>query len=577
MDISEAVLKLLRVLCMGYVAASACASIVGFAAQNPVNNNGSATTTIKSEVQLVLVDAVVTGADGKPVEGLPKEEFQVFENGKPQVITSFDEHKGVISSSSPLPSMPTKEFTNFSTTAKSDSVNVLLLDSLNTQAADQSFVRAQMIKYLEAAAAAPTGARVAIFTLGSRLRMVRGFTDDSSALLAALEDRGMGLDPRVMRQLATPAQKASDSRMVDSQMSQEGRAAIRQFLEEEASGQARDRAWMTLQAFQQLARFLSPIPGRKNLMWVSGSFPIDFFPHSAASPTKAGRYQADIQQTATQLTAEQVAVYPILATGLTTDTAQDGPDFTPPIPHDNDERAFNQISMETIAKDTGGKAFYNSNNLNQAMAQAIELGSHYYTIAYTPENTRLDGKYRRIELKTSNHKLRLSYRRGYYAASANFISTTGSGKSADLLMPLMAFGMPEFQQILYKVRYIKAKSEGKVADGNPDPLESSARCSVDFAISVADLSLQKSSDGVRRGHIEVMMTAFDKEGKLLNWDGDKGDIALDEKAYSESLKAGLQMHREIGIPNQELLLRTGIYDLNSGKVGTVELWISPGA
>jgi hydrogenase maturation protease len=132
-----------------------------------------------------------------------------------------------------------------------------------------------------------------------------------------------------------------------------------------------------------------------------------------------------IRPTATQLTAEQVAVYPILATGLTTDTAQDGPDFTPPIPQDNDERAFNQISMETIAKDTGGKAFYNSNNLDQAMAQAIELGSHYYTIAYTPENTRLDGKYRRIELKTSNHKLRLSYRRGYYAASANFISAAG--------------------------------------------------------------------------------------------------------------------------------------------------------
>ena len=312
-------------------------------------------------------------------------------------------------------------------------------------------------------------------------------------------------------------------------------------------------------------------------MWVSGSFPIDFFPHSTASSAKPGKYQRDIQQTATQLTVDQVAVYPVLATGLTTNTANDGPDFTPPIAQDNDERAFNQISMETIAKDTGGKAFYNSNNLAQAMAQAIEQGSHYYTIAYTPENTRLDGKYRKIEIKTSNHSLRLSYRRGYYAENADFVSTTGSGKSADLLMPLMAFGMPEFQQILYTVRYTKGKSEGKAAGDKRDLHGSVASCSVDFAVLVGGLSLHKSPDGVRRGQIELMMTAFDKDGKLLNWNGDKGDIALDEKAYSEALKAGLQMHREIAIPNQELLLRTGIYDLNSGKVGTVEVWISPGA
>jgi hypothetical protein len=76
---------------------------VGFAAQNPVNNDGSATATIESEVQLVIVDAVVTGAHGKPVEGLPKEEFQVFENGQPQIITSFEEHKGVISSGTCTP------------------------------------------------------------------------------------------------------------------------------------------------------------------------------------------------------------------------------------------------------------------------------------------------------------------------------------------------------------------------------------------------------------------------------------------------------------------------------------------
>ena len=212
--------------------------------------------------------------------------------------------------------------------------------------------------------------------------MVRGFTSDPSVLLAALGDRGIGLDPRVMRELATRVQKATDSMMIDFQRSQEGRAAIRQFLEEEAGGQASDRAWMTLQAFQQLARFLSPIPGRKNVMWVSGSFPITFFPHLAGASTRPIKYQGDVQQTAIQLTADQVAVYPILATGLAANTETDATAYGRPIMEDNDERAFIQIAMEAIAKDTGGKAFYNSNNLAQDMAQAIELGSHYCTIAY---------------------------------------------------------------------------------------------------------------------------------------------------------------------------------------------------
>jgi VWFA-related protein len=175
-----------------------------------------------------------------------------------------------------------------------------------------------MTKYLQAAAAGPTGAHLAIFTLGSRLRLVRGFTADSSGLLMALSDPKSGTDPKVMRELATPFQKGTDALMIDSQRSPEGRAAIKQFLDEESSGQAGDRTWMTLQAFQQLARYLSSIPGRKNVMWVSGSFPISFFPASDARGANPGQYQSDVQQTAELLIADQVAVYPILATGLAT-------------------------------------------------------------------------------------------------------------------------------------------------------------------------------------------------------------------------------------------------------------------
>jgi len=130
--------------------------------------------TIKTEANVVLVDVVVTQRKGEPVVGLHREDFQVSEDGRPQTISFFEEHTGGTVSPVGLPPMPPDVFTNYPTIKTTDSINVLLLDSLNTQAVDQTYVRPQMVKYLRSELAAPTGARLAIFTLGQKLRMVRG-------------------------------------------------------------------------------------------------------------------------------------------------------------------------------------------------------------------------------------------------------------------------------------------------------------------------------------------------------------------------------------------------------------------
>jgi VWFA-related protein len=286
-------------------------------AQGTVAGAGGQGTTIKSEVQLVVIDVVVTTGNGRPVGGLRKDDFQVTEDGLPQAISTFEEHKDAAPARVSVPPMSSNVFTNYPAIKKTDSVNVFLLDALNTQNLDQAFVRAQMKSYLQEAAVSPNGARFAIFTLGSRLRMVRGFTEDSSALLAALSDPASGTQPRVMKELSTPARIASEDIMIGSQKSPAGKAAIKEFLDEERGQQAGDRAWMTVQAFQQLARYLANIPGRKNVLWLSGSFPINFFPAPDKKAAKLNRFENDVRQTTELLIADQVAVYPILATGLT--------------------------------------------------------------------------------------------------------------------------------------------------------------------------------------------------------------------------------------------------------------------
>jgi len=113
--------------------------------------------------------------------------------------------------------MPPNVFTNYPTVKKTDSINVFLWTRFNTQNLDQAFVRAQMTNYLRETAASPNGARFAIFTLGSRLRMVRGFTADSSTLLAAMSDPTSGTEPTVMKELSTPARIANEDLMISSQ------------------------------------------------------------------------------------------------------------------------------------------------------------------------------------------------------------------------------------------------------------------------------------------------------------------------------------------------------------------------
>jgi hypothetical protein len=325
---------------------------------------------------------------------------------------------------------------------------------------------------------------------------------------------------------------------------------------------------MTLQAFQALARYLAPIPGRKNVMWIADSFPLQFFPDSGKRTRFSNGHEGEVQQTADLLTADQVAVYPILASGLGTNDTYDPNNYGRPFEANNSDRSFNQIAMELLARDTGGKAFYNTNGLSEAMAQAVNYGSHFYTLTYTPTNTKMDGKYRHMEIKTRNG-CQLAYRRGYYAEIARFTATESDKGKSDQFAPLMGFGMPDFSQILYKVRVAKVKdtsdSSGK---------SGGTRYRLDFAITPADLHLQKSSDGVWRGNIEVMLVVYDQAGQVLNVFRKKSEIVLDQQNYTEVMHTGLQMYRGIDVPLTGVLLRTGIYDPNSGKSGTMGIWLA---
>jgi VWFA-related protein len=541
-------------------------------AQNAPAKPAGDLPAIKSEVRIVLVDVVVTKGKGEPIPGLHKEDFQVLEDGQPQTISFFEEHKGPAPTQAKLPPMPANTFTNYPTTKTTDSINVLLLDMLNTPPRDQVYAREQMIKYLQNV---QPGTRLAIFTLGSRLRMVLGVTANVSGLLTAFDNKKAETGPQSSRLAPTGAEdKHVIDAMVINQAAPAAIAALKDFQADFGAYLVDSRVKITLQAFQYIARYLSTFEGRKNLMWVSGSFPIAIFP--TAGPRR--RYQGEIQQTADLLTADQVAVYPIAAGGVDTNSTYD-PDNDGKSPgEDNTSRGSRQVAMETLAQDTGGKAFYNTNGLSEALTDAVKNGAMYYTLTYTPTEAKMDGKYRRIQVKSLSGEYKLAYRRGYYAENAKIEQAADHTLSDDPLLPLVGFGMPDFAQILYKIRVLPT---------NPQPAPDASRAGIntelkgpmvryglDFAVSVHDLWLQTSPDGVRRGNIEVTFVAYDRTGKPLNLVSDSRKIALQPQVYAALQQKGLQLHGEIDVPEGDVYLRTGIYDLNSSKVGTLGIPLS---
>ncbi len=557
------------------------------------------TSTIKTNVRRVLVDVVVTDSKGEPVTGLKKEDFEVFEDGKAESIATFEEHHGASMKVIKLPPMPPDVYTNFPVMQTADSINVLLLDSLNTPVPDQVYVHSQMIKHLKDI---PANTRIAVFTLASRLRMVQGVTTDSSALLAAINNQKAAQPSSLLQ---SQVEQDADQHRIDFLMQEQqgptdpnqtlAQSAVdavnseKMFLNDTKVFLAESRIASTLEALQQLARYLATIPGRKNVMWFSGSFPAGILPNPDLTDPFGGEknFQEEVRKTSDLLATAQIAIYPIGAEGLVTDQAlqisgteisqkRSSIQIQDQIRTSRDQywdRNASHASMEQLARETGGQAFYNVNGLGEAMQHSISNSQHYYSITYSPSDSLMDGKYRHIQLKLASAKHNLSYRRGYFADDIGTALSSNQKPDADPLMTLMGRNLPDYTQILYKI-LVKPLEPQPPADApragtNADFQGPFTRYAIDFAVALEDLRLDLTSDGFRHGNIEVMLVAYDTEGKPVNLVTNRSEIRMPAKDYASVQRQGLQIHKEIDIPKGNTFLRTGIYDLKSANAGTL--------
>jgi hypothetical protein len=324
------------------------------------------------------------------------------------------------------------------------------------------------------------------------------------------------------------------------------------------------RSLSTLQAMTALAQYMSGIPGRKNLLWFSTSFPI---------PANQTAIADQLQTTMALFAKNQVAVYPIAAGGLMIVT-----------PRLMDKVDNEKITMERIAEDTGGKVYANTNDLAGAVAQAVDDGSNYYTLTYTPANRDWKGEFRKVKVKLAQSGYTLADRRGYYAddldQSAHKLEAS-AGAAPDpaqtALREAMQFGAPQPADIVLKaeVNPATATLEKVVARGNSLALRAAGPFQR-YVLSIVALPTAFTFIRTAAGKIhmgaKLATFVYSADGELINIASFKVDGDLDDDHYKSIMANGMKFQQEISVPEKrESFLRIGIEDLATSRVGVVEI------
>jgi len=529
--------------------------------------------TLKVFTKLTVEDVTVTDSKGMPVHGLTQSDFTVKEDGKPQPILNFDEYGTQVPSAQPaLPALPPNIYTNAQPPAPTTSaVNILLIDALNTSPPKRMYVRQQALSYLKKL---PPGTRVAILELQDKLHILQGFTSDQAVLLAAMDK-------------VTP-KTVFDTNVINlSQLCQ----------------LLNTRSQLTVDALDQIAGFVSGIKGRKNLIWFTTGLPQITWYKTMIVRAPAGfglrdpidlgleDYTPELHKAYSLLTAAQVALYPIDPHGLVGPLEEPGTGEIPIMETDLG-RSFVRGSLQEMADATGGAAYYNRNDLDTAMGEAIATGSDYYALSYTPPLSKYDGKYHTIDVKVDRPGLHLQYRKGYTSLDlAKLTESTAqpAGKSktapADVLPPAvsefraaMGHGVATSTQMFFDVRVQPSTAPAKPTDppvmGSLNPTlkgKPLVRYDFQYTLPAGQITFTDAPDGTHKASVEFDIVAYGEDGTKLNVLRQPANLTLKPDDLPKFLQRPFQVPLQLDLPPGKIFVRVGILDGESGKIGTLEI------
>lgn len=525
-------------------------------------------TVLKATTRLVVLDVVATDAHGHAVTDLKPEDFTVMENGKREELRIFNFHHppagDAPSASTKAVKLPANVFTNIPPYRPDTSLNVIVLDLLNTDFDDQSYGRRQVLKYLASIRDGEPIA-VALYTLGSKLHLVQDFTSDFAALRNAVN----GIKNQHSLVLENPDGAASPD---TAELVAPPVTALKEFSKTfKAAEQLERRIVYTMDALFALARKLSGYPGRKNLIWITTAFPIGVGPDVNLGPNEFDNlqnYEQVIISLSQAMVDAQIAVYPVDPRGPLVPSMYGGNGTAPmnqalTLTNEAQSGVAEQNTMQQVAELTGGKAYYNQNDIDDAIRNSIADGSTYYTLAYYPADKNWNGEFRKIAVKVNRPGVKLRHRPGYYALQAKPAMNpkeifSAFGRALNLDSPIST--ALRFEAGLVQP---SEKTQNKVL--------------LNFALDPHAVSFEHQQDGLQHATVDCAVQAYNEKGKLIKTDANTLSVALDSQAFNQAMQSYLLAHVTIDLPPGPYLLRLGVMDEHTGLIGTTNARVTIGS
>ncbi len=394
--------------------------------------------TIRSTTRLVEFTVVALDRQGNPVTDLKKEDLSLLDNGHPREIAFF-RYEGGQAPAVTAPALPQNTFTNRVelTGGPARSITALVLDSVNTEPADQMFVKAQTLRFLRAIA---PQSRVAIYQLGREFRVLHDYTDDMESLRACLERVKPEFQAQKLSEVERSAREAEEflAQMV-SRVPGHPNPAQQPTSEALGAAMAGDsnfntavrgnRVQATLAILEALGRHISGIPGRKSVIWISGGIaessaavPMASRAGQRVNPAAGQQFGAAVRHTAERLAQSGVVLYAVDARGLRPQdenfAARQYPPAISGLRYDEIERAesFGQdtrAAFDIMATVTGGRFFFNSNDLSVGVRKAAGDFLGTYSIGFYADEDST-GRWHTLKASAQRPELKLLHRAGYF-------------------------------------------------------------------------------------------------------------------------------------------------------------------
>lgn len=520
---------------------------------------------VRITTNLVQVDVVVTDKNGKVVTDLKPEEIKIYEDGRQQKITNFSYNITATPEGPAPPSKPATVDKNAPlvppTRLKPEDIRrtiAIVVDDLGLSFESTYYVRRSLKKFVDEQM--QSGDLVAIIRTSGGMGALQQFTSDKRQLLAAVERVKWNASGRSGVGAFAPLEPPTPGRFgpeIDAKNEE-----LNQFREDLFTVG-------TLGAVSYVVRGLRELPGRKSILLVSDGFRI----YNRDDATRNYLASQRLQRLIDEAGRASVVIYTMNATGLQTLglTAADNPgsgDVEQMLSSRRNAAFETQEGLDFLARQTGGIAIRNTNDLSGGIRRVLEDQKGYYLIGYRPDSSTFDPRtgrrtFHKLSLKVERPgKYNVRMRNGFYGVSddeprAPVQRTLAQQMFGALTSPFGSTGV--HLQLTSLFAY----------DPKVGPFMKSM-----LHIDVRDLTFTTEANGLHKSVFDVLAMTFGDNGVPVDQSGRTYTLQLPDALYKRAQRAGLVYNVTVPIKKPGAYqLRISLRDSSSERIGAASQFV----